>query len=237
MKKTIYLFLAVLTMQLAGCGSSEIESWNSSFVWFTDTLIDFTNKQQPDVADGGTLTIAVPLTIAADMSDADRTVNVSVCKQPSDSRTQFTVQTPVTIRANHTADTMYVSLVNSSHLDNVYDSISFQIQPSDDFQPGLQAYQKVTVALHNGYQRPDWWDDDCEFYFGYFTQLKMEVFVAVAGNTDDPRSNTSYWSSSDLAVQYMVYVLNDYIEEHDIRYPDDAPNAPGEHPSFGLWSY
>lgn len=237
MKKLKYLLLVALSLQLAGCGRSEIDSWNSSLVWFTDTLIDFTNMAQSDVPMGGTLTIAVPLTIAADLSDKDRTVNVEVAKQPNDSRTSFELQTPVVIRANHTADTLYVNLVNSEHLDEVYDTLAIRVLPSEDFEPGLLEYQEVKICLHNGYLRPEWWDDDAERHLGYFTQLKMQVFETVTGGLEDPRSNTSYWDSNDLALQYVIYQLNDYIENNDIRYPDDDQNAPGEQPSFSWKSY
>lgn len=237
MKKIIYMIIAVVALQLASCGNSEIDSWNSSLVWFTDTLIDFTNKQQPEVEEGGTLSIAIPITVASSVSQTDRTVNVEMVQQPSDSRTKITMPSKVTFRAGHTTDTMYVSLVNSSHLDEVYDTVAFRIQASEDFMPGLEKYQTVKVALHNGYQKPEWWNSSCEYYFGYFSQLKMEVFMAVNGSADDPRSEKDYWSSSDLAVQYLVYVLNDYIQEHSIYYPDDDPNAPGQQPYFGFWSY
>ncbi|MGN0281914.1 MAG: DUF4843 domain-containing protein [Prevotella sp.] len=237
MKKTIYLLLtAFAALQFASCSDSEIDSWQSRYVWFTDTIIDFSNMQQPDVAEGGTLVAAIPLTVAADVADYDRYVNVEVVGQPKDSRTKFEVQNPVKIRAGKLVDTMYVNVINSSHLDQVYDSITFRVLPSEDFEPGLLAYQKATLCLHNGYTRPDWWDSRCEYYFGYFTQLKMEIFVTVTGGTDDPRTE-SYWTSTDLAVSYLIFVLNDYIEQNDIRYPADDPNAPGERPCFDWRTY
>lgn len=225
-------------MQLASCSTHDIDQWDTKgFVWFTDTIVDFTNMTQPDVPMGGTLTAAIPLTIASDVVDYDRTVSVEVTRQPNDSRTKFNVINPVTIRAGHTCDTMYVEITNSEHLDVVYDSIAFRILPSADFEPGYKSYQNMTLALHNGYVRPDWWDSWAENYLGYFTQLKMQIFVAVTGGTDDIRSNTSSWSSNDFAVQYWVYVLNEYIEKNDIRYPEDDPNAPGENPYFDWSSY
>jgi hypothetical protein len=232
-------FLCLMALPLmAGCSTDEIDGWQSKgFVWFTDTLQDFTNMQQPDVAEGETLRIAVPLTIAGEVKDYDRTVNVEVTKQPNDSRTQFAIEQPVTFHAGKTTDSMYVDLVNSSHLDTVYDSIQFHITASDDFDPGLQAQLYTTLALHNGYQRPDWWDEDCEYVFGYFTQLKMQIFVTCTGSTEDIRTEKDYWSSSDIAVQYWVYVLNDYIQKNDIRYPDDDPYAPGQQPAFDFRSY
>lgn len=237
MKKLAYMLLAALALtQMTGCGDSEIDSWQSKYVWFTDTLVNFSNIQQPDVPEGGMLVAAIPLTMAADVADRDRVVNVEVAGGPKDSRTEFEVQNPVRIRAGLIADTMYVNIRNSSHLNEVYDSIIFRVMPSADFEPGLPAYQTVTLCLHNGYVRPAWWDTRGEQYMGYYTQLKMEIFAKVTGGTDDPRSMKS-WSSSDLALQYCLFMLNDYVEQNDIRYPADDPNAPGERPSFDFRSY
>ena len=123
------LLTAFAFITMASCSDSEIDSWQSKYVWFTDTLVNFSNMQQPDVAEGGTLVAAIPLTVAADVSDKDRIVNVEVMGQPKDSRTKFEVQNPVKIRAGRFVDTMYVNVVNSKHLDQVYDSITFRVLP------------------------------------------------------------------------------------------------------------
>lgn len=238
MRKLSYMLLSALAIiAIASCGDSEIDGWSSKYVWFTDTIVDFSNIQQPDVPEGGTLVAAIPLTIASEVSDQDRIVNVEVVAQPKDSRTKFEVQNPVKIRAGRLVDTMYVNVINSKHLDEVYDSISFRVLPSADFEPGLTSNQKMTLCLHNGYLCPDWWDRDCEFNLGYFTQLKMEIFVKVTGSTNDPRSITNYWSSSDVQLQYWIFLLNDYVKQNDIRYPADDPNKPGEQPVFDFWEY
>ena len=237
MRKLSYIFLTALTaLQVSSCSDSEIDAWQSRYVWFTDTLVNFSNMQQPNVAEGGTLVAAIPLTMAADVSDKDRVVNVEVVGQPNDSRTKYEVQNPVKIRAGRFVDTMYVNVINSNHLDQVYDSITFRILPSADFQPGLLAYQKTTLCLHNGYEQPAWWDFDATFTLGYFTQLKMKIFILVTGGTDDPRT-MEYWSDADLALKYTVFLLNDYVEQNNIRYPDDDPDAPGQKPVFDFWSY
>ena len=232
----VVLGLWVMTL-LSGCSTDDINGWQAKgFVWFTDTLQSFTNMQQPDVPERGTLRIAVPLTIAGDVKDYDRTVNVEVVKQPSDSCTHFSIEQPVIIHAGKTTDSMYVDLINSSHLDQVYDSIRFHIIASDDFDQGINTNLYTTLALHNGYQKPDWWDRNCENFFGYFTQLKMQIFVECTGSTEDIRTQKN-WSSSDIAVKYWVYVLNDYIKKNDIRYPEDDANAPDEQPQFDWRSY
>lgn len=233
MRKLIYAALLTVTSLFVGCGNSEIESWNSSMVWFTDTLINFSNMAQPDVPMGGTLKIPVPLTVASEVSGSDRTVVIELVRKPADNRTLVEVPTTATVRAGKLADTLYVDLTNSTHLDEVYDTIAVRILPSSDFQPGLKAYQTATICLHNGYMKPEWWDSDADRYLGYFTQLKMKVIVAVMEGIIDPRSDKDKWSSSDLELQYNIYRFNDYVEQNDIRYPDKDPNAPGTRPKFG----
>ena len=240
MRRLVYGFIAafVLSVSFSACSNDDIEGWQSKgFVWFTDTLVNFSNILQPDVPMGGQLTVSLPLTIASDISDVDRTVNVEVLSQPRDSRTQFAIQNPVVIKAGEATGTMYVNVTNSSHLDQVYDSITFRILPSADFDPGLQGNTTATLCLHNGYLKPEWWGTYCEYVFGYFSQLKMQIYVTVTGGMDDPRSSSSASWFSDLSVKYWTFVLNDYVEQNDIRYPDDDPNAPGEQPVFDFWCW
>lgn len=238
MKKIVYLFGMVASFLFVGCGDSEIGTWNSSMAWFKDTLINFTNMAQPDVPMGGTLKIPVPIAVASDMIDRDRVVNIEIVAKPNDSRTQVEVPATAVIRANHTTDTLYVSLINSAHLDEVYDTLAIKVIPSADFQLGLGANLTTKICLHNGYVKPSWWDDDADWTIGYFTQLKMKVFEAVTGNLDDPRSDKTYWDTwGDMKLKYTIYMLNDYVQQNDIRYPDDDPNAPGEQPSFDAYSY
>ena len=87
MRKLIYAALLTVSSLFVGCGNSDIESWNSSMVWFADTLINFTNMAQPDVPMGGTLKIPVPLTIASEVATSDRTVAIELVRKPTDNRT------------------------------------------------------------------------------------------------------------------------------------------------------
>lgn len=234
MRKLIYAAVLTVTSLFVGCGNSEIESWNSSMVWFTDTLIDFTNMAQPDVPMGGTLKVPVSMTIASDVANSDRTVAIELVRKPSDNRTQIEVPTTATIHAGKLTDTLYVDLINSAHLDVVYDTIAIRILPSSDFQPGLKAYQTASICLHNGYMKPKWWVSDTDRRLGYFTQLKMKVIEAVMGGIIDPRGDKDGWYSDDLELQYNIYRFNDYVEQNDIRYSNDDPNAPGQRPKFGF---
>ena len=107
MRKLIYAALLTVSSLFVGCGNSDIESWNSSMVWFADTLINFTNMAQPDVPMGGTLKIPVPLTIASEVATSDRTVAIELVRKPTDNRTQVVVPATATIHAGKLADTLY----------------------------------------------------------------------------------------------------------------------------------
>ena len=234
--KKIYthcIVAALLLLSAWGCSKEEISAWKPErgLVWFTDTVVDY-SFLGTGVAEGESSLVPIPLSVASVVSDRDRTVNVEIIRQPADSRTQFEVQTPVTFRAGHTADTMYVRVVNSANLGEAADTIAFRVAASADFEPGLEPYRKVKLCLFNGYTQPDWWHSQVEQILGYFSQLKMQVFVAVTGSEEQPVDD---WYGIDA--EYLVYRLNDYVQQNNIRYPDDDPNKPGEQPVFDFWEY
>jgi len=230
--------IAVCGLLLAACSTEEIDSWTGKgYAWFSQENVDFTFKTRSDVAVGEACLVGIPFKTATTKEGYDREMSVSVARDASDSRTKYELQTPVLFHANHEVDTMWVKVYNSEHLNEVHDTITFKIEANDTFDPGLTDYVQTNLCLYNGYAHPEWWDSSAESYMGYFSQLKMEVYWAVFGNDDDPRgAEVSSWYSN-IAVTYAIQLLNDYVEENDIRYPDDDPNAPGEQPSFSSRSY
>lgn len=236
MKNWIYTTILCLAVASGACSKEETDRWTEKgFVWFSAENTDFSFKSQPDVAYGETALAGIPFTVATTMENRDRTINVEVIRQPEDSRTKYEIQTPVILRANHTEDTLWVRVTNSEHLETTPDTISFRVVTSEDFEPGLLDNITTNLCLYNGYPRPDWWDSSAESYIGYFTQLKMDVFVAVTGSTEDPRNGGSW--NNNVAITYLLFMLNEYIEKNDIRYPADDPNAPGKRPAFDYRSY
>ena len=237
MKNWIYTaMLCLTTVALGACSEEEAELWTEKgFVWFSAENTDFSFKQLPDVGYGQTALAALPFTVATTMENCDRTVNVEVIRQPKDSRTKYEIQTPVVLRANRTSDTLWVRITNSEHLETTPDTVGFRFVASEDFNPGLKDNVATNLCLYNGYVRPDWWDEDGWSKMGYFTQLKMEVFVKVTGGTEDPRGEEGSWNG--IAVTYLLVQLNDYIEANDIRYPADDQNAPNQRPAFDRVKY
>lgn len=231
------IILAVCIFLFAACSTEEIDTWTGKgYAWFSQENIDFTFKTHADIAVGEGYLVGIPFQTATTKEDYDREISVEIARDASDSRTKYELQTPVLFHANHVVDTMWVKVYNGEHLNEVHDTITFKIVANDTFDPGLEENIQTSLCLYNGYARPDWWNSSAESYIGYFTQLKMEVFWAVFGNDDDPRGGSSKWYNN-VAVTYALQLLNDYVADNDIRYPDDDPNAPGEQPQFDWKSY
>lgn len=240
MKKLFLLYISVVCCLLCSCSEDNIEPWTEKgYAWFSNDKVDFSFKGLKGVGLGDSYLVPIPITIAGKVSDKDRVLDAEVVRQPEDSRTKFEIVKPIIFHAGKLQDSMYVKVTNSEHLNQVHDTISFKILPSADFEPGLEDNVTTNLCLFNGYKQPDWWSDQSYSalsVLGYFTQLKMEVYMAVVGNADDP-SGGDYRKWEDIEVVYLSYRLNDYVKEHNIRYPDDDPNSPGQPPVFGMYTY
>lgn len=240
MKKNIWLWTFLSVLLLSGCTEEKIEKWSddNAYAWFSEENVDFTFRTRPDVKEGETVLVGIPFKVAALPSAQDRTLDVSVSRQPTDSRTKYEMQTPVVLHAGNDVDTLWVKVTRSSHLDAVHDTISFKINPSQDFKPGLKDHLTTNLCLYNGFAKPSWWTGryDADFYIGYFSQTKMSVYYAVTGGTKDPRGSNNNWYNN-MEVTYIVQKCNDYITEHNITYPEGDGGEPGTAPQFSAWSY
>lgn len=227
MTKTLYTMLAGMALMFTACSTNEIDTWEDGtcYAWFPNNRVDFTFKSVKGIGEGGTALAAIPFTVAANVSDKDREIGIEVCGEPLDSRTKYEVQRPVMLHAGNTSDTVWVKLTNAEHLNTMTDTLKLKIVPSKDFMPGLQDNLIVELSVSNGFPKPAWWDDNCEWVLGSFNQSKMQVVVDCFGSEEDPRGgDTSWWG---LAATYVTQVLNDYVQEHRITYPDTDAEHPG----------
>lgn len=236
MKILRFLYIAAAAvLMLSACTKDEIDRWSDKgFAWFTYENNDFTFASHPEIAEGGTYLVPIRIRVASTVSSHDRTLAVSITRQPSDSRTTFELQQPVVFRANHIVDTMYVKVTNGAHLAEVHDTISFTILESEDFSPGLSDYVTTNLCLYNGFAKPAWWDANCDYYMGYFTQLKMNVYYAVTGDDEKPYDDDG-WAGNKF--KFLIYMLREYVTKNDVRYPESDENAPGQLVTFSNRSY
>jgi hypothetical protein len=234
-RKNILNIVLVVIMLLTACSKDEIDVWSDKgFAWFTNQNNDFTFASHPEIAENGTYLVPIPIRVASVVSDRDRVIDVNITRMPSDNRTTFELQKPVLFRANHIIDTMFVKVTNSAHLAAVHDTISFTITESEDFAPGLIDNVSTNLCLFNGFAKPSWWNANCNYYMGYFTQLKMSVYYAVTGGAESPIDDDG-WQGNKF--RFLIYMLREYVTKNDVRYPDDDENAPGQLVTFSNRAY
>jgi len=242
MKKYISLFAILLV--LGGCEKDEIETWSElSYVWF------YVNKYSSDgpvvlptksfsfrmadpedlfTEDGMTAGyVLFPLVTAGTPSNKDRIVNVEVEQDKSNSQTRYELMKPVIIPAGELSGVMKVKIFKTPNLDNDADSVSFVIKDSEDLlvaqpwaygEPMDCLVSKMIVMSR--YAQPSWWTSTwTNTYWGPFTQEKMDVVYIVLGSLDNP-------NPGDTPIfQYNVYLINQYIEEHNCTEADGTPMA------------
>ncbi len=235
MKKLIYIAIGFGLPLISSCSSDEIDAWQAKgYVWFPQEYVNFTFKEHPEVNSGETYLVPIPFRVASTVSDKDRLVEVDIVRQPEDSRTTYELQKPVKFRANHIVDTMYVKVTNSDHLATIHDTISFEVKPSIDFEPGLQDNVKTSLCLFNGFAKPSWWDANTDYYMGLFSQLKMEVYYIVTGSDETPLDEDGYGGNK---FKFIKYQLTEYVTKNNLHYPADDENAPGQPVTFNSNKY
>lgn len=225
------MLLALLTL-LSSCSEDEIDTWSGqNYAWFGTSTSTFSFRTVANATTGTTAMAGIPIHVAGPVSSQDRKVNVEVIKNPSNAQTHVEVQTPATFHAGQIySDTLWVKVTNTKNLDEKADTIRLRIIDSEDFKAGLKDSLETSLVLYNGFVQPSWWDRDEEFYFGKFTQLKMEIYVKLFGNTDPRGTGTTWWNN--IEVDYRLMMLQDYVDKNNIVYPTDGNYHPGEAPVF-----
>lgn len=233
-----YIALFLLVASISSCSYEKLDAWdeNRAYIWFTDSVSTASFLLHQDIAYGQEYQFPIPLTMAGAPADHDRIVNISIASPLKDSRTVYTFPQQFRFRAGLLTDTLYLTLQNAEHLSQVRDTLGLRIEPSDDFMIGLKSNITHKVAIFNGYNQPSWWNNRCRSWFGYFTELKMKIYVDFTGGDEDPTKGTDHWDTIEM--KYLVRRLNDYIAAQGIVYPEGTGNdLDGKTPEFGTYKY
>lgn len=223
---------------LSSCSEDEIEAWKGyNTAWYCVEKTDFSFVGSDGLSSQESALAGIPFTVAAPVADRDRFLEVDVTREPSDSRTRYELVRPVVLEKGNLSGTMYVRVFNGTHLYSVHDTIEFRIVESADFKPGLPDCVATKLCVFNGVPRPEWWNEECENGdLGMFNDVKLQIYYAVFGNYDDPRKGTpSYRESSNINIYYARTMLNAYVRDNNIRYPEDytvVGNRAGMAPRF-----
>lgn len=230
-----HLFLIFLLGTLAACSTDEVDTWNAKpCVWFSeasDTLVFSFYSQADDVEE---YVLELPITMAGAISDADRTVAV-LDKGSLHSGTEYEIVS-ATIPAGEVEGVLRVNVQRTGNLETEPDTITFELASSEAFELGLTAeYWTNSIVVSSLLAQPAWWNSDAESSLGYYSDLKMQVVYQVDGACDlFEQIGAGAVSWYDDEVEVMVYRLNRYCVDNDIRY--DYGSSIGEIVVFDFWS-
>lgn len=241
MKKILCaICLGLLVLNLGSCKQDDIDVWNvNGFAWFSFPKTDFSFKGR-GVEVGGKTTIAIPLTVATEVKDFDRTIAVEVIRKAANPGTQVAVPQNAMLKAGESVAFLSVEIDYTPNLDVDKDTIGISVVKNEYFDPGLDEGASMNLCLYNGYVKPNWWGDsqhstDAFSKLGFFTELKMQVWWDVVGNDDNLED---WWG--DFAT-YLVEDLQNYVYNNGIVYPEgtefDGMDYSGMYPMFSYWNY
>lgn len=214
MKTIIYSLLLILFLD--ACDKSEISLWNTKpSVWFTtpkDTL-NFSFYSQPtDVTE---YVLDLPISMAGEISDVDRNVSIKDLGALSpDSHYEIV---SAMVPAGGLEGSLRIKIFKTANLDIASDTISFEICSSELFDLGLTPdYSINTIIVSNLLAKPTWWQN----HLGYYSDKKMEIIYAYPGAFELFNGGNYNWYDDEIIV--MIYKLNRYTKENNIKYnPDD----------------
>lgn len=216
--------------------------WNSNgFAWFTYEKTDYSFKKR-GIDVGGKAIVPLEITVATEVKDYDRNIAVEVTRKASKSGTLVSVPANAVLKAGESVAHLDVEVTYTENLDSEHDTITVQIVPNENFEPGLKDYLSHNLCLYNGMMCPSWWTNGEPWsyafsYLGYFTELKMEVWWEVVGN-DDPLTDEQWYGDYGT---YLIQDLQNYVYMNGITYPEGSIfggwDYSGSYPYFGYGSY
>ena len=217
---TLILFFATV-ISMVGCSKEEVSIWTEKGrVWFTSVdTVSFTFAQHTDVP---SYVVQLPITLAGNIADKDRIVNVSVSSAARNSKTKYEIESPVVIQKDSTSGFLNVKVYKTDNLDVAADTISFKISSSDDLITGLDAYLTKTLIVYNHYVKPAWWGMYTSWELGRCTELKLSIIDKVVGLSnikggpyDGKETDPNSWT-------IWKYELNKYLEKNGPLYDYDG---------------
>lgn len=227
------LFIIVLILVMVACSKSEIDTWEvKPRVWFTeasDTLLFSFYSQPEEVKE---YVLEIPISMAGMVSETEeRTVTVkNLGGSPFNPGSEYEIIS-ATIPAGDVIGVLRVKVQKTENLNMANDTIGFEICASEVFELGLtEDYWRNAIIISNLLSKPAWWDSGAERVLGYYSDKKMEVIYVVDGAYELFNSGDYGWYDDNVSV--MIYKLNRYCKDHNIKYHPDDENVI----TFDFWS-
>ena len=220
MKKAIYLATAAL-MTLASCSSDEDFFYRDEArirlvgpeIWTAGSdSLTFSFVTTP----AGTTEMAmdVEAQIMGPVADRDRTANITVVNDKTTASADiYQLPSSVTIPAGQAKASFQVVLKRSSVLETKSVRLRIAVEPSADFQKGVNEADHLTFIWNDQISKPKNWSQ-LEEFFGVYSDTKYRFMLENSGGITEFNTNTMTWAELQSYKIMFQNALTEYNAAH-----------------------
>ncbi|MGM9698211.1 MAG: DUF4843 domain-containing protein [Prevotella sp.] len=220
MKKNIFIALATL-LAMASCSSDEDffyrdearirlvgpEIWTAGSDSLTFSFVTTT-------AGTSEMAMDVEAQIMGTVADHDRTANIAVVSDKTTATADlYQLPTTVTIAAGQSKATFQVILKRADVLATKSVRLRIAVQPSADFQNGVNEEDHLTFIWNDLISKPKNWAQ-LEEFFGEYSDTKYRFMLENAGGLTEFDTDTLTWAQLQSYKIMFQNALNDYNAAH-----------------------
>lgn len=220
MRKNIFIALATL-LAMASCSSDEDffyrdearirlvgpEIWTAGSDSLTFSFVT--------TAAGTTeMAMDVEAQVMGPTTDRDRTTNITVVSDKTTASADlYQLPTTVTIPAGQAKATFQVVLKRASVLETKSVRLRIAVEPSADFQKGVNEQDHLTFIWNDKISKPKNWAE-LEEFFGAYSDTKYRFMLENAGGISEFSTDTMTWAELQSLKITFQNALNDYNAAH-----------------------
>ena len=147
-------------------------------------------------------------------TDRDRTTNITVVSDKTTASADlYQLPTTVTIPAGQAKAKFQVVLKRASVLETKSVRLRIAVEPSADFQKGVNEQDHLTFIWNDKISKPKNWAE-LEEFFGAYSDTKYRFMLENAGGISEFSTDTMTWAELQSLKITFQNALNDYNAAH-----------------------
>ncbi len=221
--KILYMFAMALFLGMISCSEDELNGYSGSdyiqFEKLSKDSVIFSFAYDEALETGN---VTLKLVMISPLVNHDRRYNVKFLPEESTAQAGVDFEMPtedLIVNANDTVAYLNITVKRNKSLKGSVMAV-FEINPSDDFMPGMEANRKSRVIITNELTQPGWWDGWHEKSgLGKWSPLKFQTFIRVTGITDmtleKDGGKMNYSTMRAYVLQFKYWLQENPTEDED----------------------
>ena len=222
--KILYIIVLISFLGMFACSEDSLKGYSGkNYIQFDKLSKDssvFSFAYDETLQSGN---VALKLVMISPLVNHDRKYNVKFLPEESTAQMGVDFEMPVeeqVFAANDSVAYLNVLVKRSATLKGNGVMAVFEVLPSDDFMPGMEANRKGRIFITDKLTRPAWWNDWHEKNgLGTYSDLKYQTFIREIKITDmtlEADGGTMNYSTMRAYVLQFKY----WLQEHPINEED-----------------